>query len=115
MESLYAFLEIAGNSYLEAAELASGRPGELYALRPDRMRIVPGPNGWPIRYEYKVGGRTTGFPVDQATGAASVMHIRTFHPQDDYYGLSTLEAAAFGIDIYKASPYYPIGRPPERH
>ncbi len=102
MESLYAFLQIAGNSYLEAAELASGRPGELYVLRPDRMRIVPGPNGWPIRYEYQVGGRTTGFPVDQATGTSSVMHIRTFHPQDDYYGLSTLEAAAFGIDAHGA-------------
>ena len=106
MESLYAFLQIAGNSYLEAAELASGRPGELYVLRPDRMRIVPGPNGWPIRYEYKVSGRTTGFPVDQATGAASVMHIRTFHPQDDYYGLSTLEAAAFGIDIHNSSQHW---------
>jgi HK97 family phage portal protein len=103
MESLYAFLEIAGNSYLEAAELASGRPGELYTLRPDRMRIVPGPNGWPIRYEYKVGGRAMGFPVDQATGKSSLMHIRTFHPQDDYYGMSPLEAAAFGIDIHNSS------------
>ena len=60
MESLYAFLEISGNGYLEAAELASGRPGELYVLRPDRMRIVPGPNGWPARFHSFCFAATSG-------------------------------------------------------
>ncbi|MEE8371338.1 MAG: phage portal protein, partial [Sphingomonadales bacterium] len=103
MESLIAFLQIAGNSYMEAAELADGRPGELYVLRPDRMRIVPGANGWPARYEYKVAGRTMAFQVDQASGSSPVMHLKTFHPGDDYYGLSPLEAAAFGIDIHNSA------------
>ena len=31
---------------------------ELYALRPDRMQVVPGPDGWPEAYEYTVGGAT---------------------------------------------------------
>ena len=103
LETLYAFLQIAGNSYLEAAELADGTPGELYVLRPDRVTIVPGPNGWPARYEYKVGGRTMGFPVDAKTGRSAVMHLRSFHPQDDYYGLSSLETASFSVDIHNSA------------
>ena len=34
---------------------------ELHALRPDRMKVVPGADGWPEAYEYTVGGRTVRF------------------------------------------------------
>ena len=36
-----------------------GTPRELYVLRPDRMKIVPGARGWPAAYDYTVDGRTT--------------------------------------------------------
>ncbi len=29
---------------------------ELYALRPDRMKVVPGPDGWPSAFDYTVAG-----------------------------------------------------------
>jgi len=103
LASFYAFLEIAGNSYMEVATAADGAAGELYVLRPERMRIVPGANGWPAGYTYKVGGKSHTFKVDQKTGRADILHLRTFHPEDDHYGLSPLEAAAFGIDIHNAS------------
>ena len=32
-----------------------GRVRELHALRPDRMKVVPGGDGWPEAYEYTVG------------------------------------------------------------
>ena len=54
LEALYAHLLLAGNAYVEAVTL-DGRLRELYALRPDRMRVVPGPDGWPAAYEYAVG------------------------------------------------------------
>lgn len=103
LESLYAFLQIAGNSYAEVVETADGRPGELYVLRPDRMTVVPGPNGWPGRYEYKVSGRSHAFPVDQKSGTSSILHLKSFHPLDDLYGMSPLEAAAFGIDLHNSA------------
>ncbi len=98
IEALFSFLQIAGNAYLEIVDDASGVPGELYMLRPDRMKIVPGSSGWPIRFEYKVGGRTHAFPVDAKSGQSPIVHFRTFHPLDDFYGLSLLEACAFGIE-----------------
>lgn len=103
MEALYAYILIAGNAYLEAAEVSNGTPGELYALRPDRMHVVPGPNGWPVRYEYRLGGQTVRFPVDAARGISPILHLRAFNPLDDHYGQSALEAAAFSIDIHNAA------------
>ena len=45
-EMLFGHLLVAGNAYVEA--VSTGRePRELYAHRPDRMRVVPGRDGWP--------------------------------------------------------------------
>lgn len=102
-EALFSFLQIAGNAYLEIVDDARGDPAELYILRPDRMKIVPGPSGWPARFEYKVAGRTHAFPVDARSGQSPIVHFRTFHPLDDFYGLTLLEACAFGIDIHNSA------------
>ena len=100
-EAWYGFLQVSGNAYMEAADLA-GEVRELYALRPDRMRIIPGMRGWPEAYEYTVNGRTLTFRQDGPNGAP-ILHMKLFHPADDHYGMSPLEAAAYGIDIHNAA------------
>ncbi len=48
LEAVCAHLLLAGNAYVEAVTLegqGSPKVRELYALRPDRMRVVPGPDG----------------------------------------------------------------------
>ena len=60
MESLYADLQIFGNAYVEAIrpnDIAA--PVELYVLRPDRMKVVPGATGLPQGYQYNVNGQVT--------------------------------------------------------
>ncbi len=43
MEGFYGNLLLSGDGYLEAAgDVASGGPRELYVLRSDRMKVVPG-------------------------------------------------------------------------
>lgn len=102
-ENFYAFLSIAGDSYLEMVTAADGAPVELYVLRPDRMKVIPGANGWPRAYRYEAGGQVHDFAVDQVTGQAAILHMKTFNPLDETYGMSPLEAAAFGIDIHNAA------------
>lgn len=97
-EAAYAFYLIAGNSYLEAIGPDEGVPRELWALRPDRMRIVPGDSGIPRAYRYSVNGRHVDYPADPVNGKSRILHAKTFHPLDDWYGMSPLEAAAFSID-----------------
>ena len=98
-ESWYSFLQVAGNSYMELVEV-EGSPRELYVLRPDRMKAVPGRAGWPEAYEYSVNGRVVTIPCGTQS---PVLHMRLFNPVDDYYGMSPLEAAACAIDIHNAA------------
>lgn len=100
-EMLYGHLLVAGNAYVEAAGVGA-EPRELYALRPDRMRVVPGRDGWPEAYDYTVGGDTVRFRQDEG-GIAPILHLTLFHPVDDHYGLSPIEAAACALDIHNAA------------
>ncbi|WP_109260826.1 phage portal protein [Hyphobacterium indicum] len=101
LEAHYGFLQISGNAYLELAAL-DGVPREMFTLRPDRMRILPGKRGWPEGWEYSANGRKVTFARDRASGRSPILHMRLFHPSDDHYGLSPLEAAAASVDVHNA-------------
>ncbi|MEM6618566.1 MAG: phage portal protein [Pseudomonadota bacterium] len=102
MESFYGQFLLTGDGYIEAAGQAfSGAPSELYVLRSDRVKVVPGDDGWPAAYEYSVGSRKVRF--DMREGLPPVLHVRAFHPQDDHYGLSPMQAAASALDVHTAA------------
>ena len=95
-ETLYAHMLLAGNAYIEAVAL-DDQVRELHVLRPDRMKVVPGHDGWPEAYDYSVGAR--GVRFDQsATRVPPILHLTYFHPLDDHYGLAPIEAAAVAVD-----------------
>jgi len=103
-EALYAQLLLSGNAYVEAVadeETGAPLPVELHVLRSDRMRVLPGPDGWPAAYEYAVGNRRHRF--DMTGGWQPVCHLRGYHPLDDHYGLSPLEAAATALEVHTAA------------
>lgn len=105
IEAVIGYLLIGGNSYIEAVgpERRGATPTELWVLRSDRMTVVAGETGLPSAYEYKLGGRTRRWDADPVTGASPIRHIKTFHPLDDFYGLSPMEAAAYAIDQHNAA------------
>ena len=100
-EALYGQILLSGNGYVEAVLTETGDPVELHVLRSDRMSVVPGNDGWPVAYQYAVAGRKHRFPV--TNGVSTVCHIKAFHPQDDHYGLSPLQAAAAAVDVHNAA------------
>ena len=101
LEALFGYLLASGNGYLEMVEGGRG-PQELYALRPDRMRVVPGADGWAEAYEYSVNGH--GVRFDQTgEGTPPILHLTLFNPLDDHYGLSPMSAAATAIDSHNAA------------
>jgi len=61
------------------------------------MSVVPGADGWPVAYDYSVGGKRHRF------GAAQVCHVKSFHPQDDHYGLSPMQAVAQAMDVHNSA------------
>ncbi|WP_054304635.1 phage portal protein [Gemmobacter sp. LW-1] len=100
-EAVYAQLLLSGNAYLEAVPGVGKVPGELHVLRSDRMSLVPGADGWPVAYDYTVGGRVHRF--DMTGEVVPVCHIRSFHPQDDHYGFAPMQAAAVALDVHSAA------------
>ncbi|QFR31710.1 phage portal protein [Ancylobacter sp. TS-1] len=100
MEALASHLMIAGNGYVEAVALG-GVPRELHVLRPDRMRVVPGADGWAQAYDYTAGGRTVRFAQDGVP--PPILHVGLFNPLDDHYGAPPLEAAQVALDLHNAA------------
>jgi len=95
-EQLYGFLLVAGNAYVEKAEI-DGTTRELHALRPDRMKAVASSNGWAEAFEYSVNGQSVRLPRE------TVLHLKLFNPLNDHYGMSPLEAAQRAIDTHNAA------------
>jgi HK97 family phage portal protein len=101
MRAKVGFLMLSGNGYEEKVE-AGGSIKELYQLRPDRMKVVPGANGFPKAYVFQAGQRTATFPLDEM-GVGDVRHIKLFNPLDDWYGMSPIEAGSYSIDQHNLS------------
>lgn len=103
-----AYLCMDGNAFIERVMQKSGpnrgRVAEMYALRPDRMKIIIGPTtGRIAAYKYSVGGNSVEFPVDPVTSTADVLQLKTFHPTDDWWGAAATESAAREIDTSNAA------------
>jgi len=101
LESWYGYLLVSGNGYMQAVS-ADGLVG-LNLLRPDRVRIASDAQGWPIGYDYTAQGQTRRITGEAVPGVAHVLHLRLFHPDNDHYGLSPLEAAATAVDIHNCA------------
>ncbi len=54
-----------------------------------------------MAYDYTVGARKHRFDVRGPV--PPVCHIRNFHPQDDHYGLSPMQAAAQALDVHNSA------------
>ncbi len=102
LETWVGFLLVSGNAYVEAVAV-NGEMRELHALRPDRMQVIPGPDGWPEAYDYTVAGQSVRFSAEPVPGVRPILHTRLFHPLSDHYGMSPIEAAATAIDIHNAA------------
>ncbi len=100
LESVFGQLVLTGNAYVEAVTGERMMPVELHVLRSDRMHVVPGADGWPAAFEYAVAGKKHRFEVSDAS---PICHMRSFHPQDDHYGLSPMQAAAMAVDVHNAA------------
>ncbi|MFK8252238.1 phage portal protein [Ancylobacter terrae] len=101
VEALASHLLLAGNAYVEAV-IVGGQVRELHALRPDRMRVVPGDDGWPEAFDYTVGARTVRF-LQGDEPVPAILHLALFNPLDDHYGQPPLEAAQTALDLHNAA------------
>lgn len=98
-EYFVAYYMLTGNTFVEAVRPSPTKPPmELWPTRPDKMQIVPGSRGYPQSYILKAGEITKTWPVDQVKLKADMFHMKSFHPLNDWWGMSPLEAALYALD-----------------
>lgn len=103
-EAWVAYFAISGNSFIEAVRVGAKRsPQELWVARPDKMKIVAGPLGLPSQYVFKTVSGEKRWDVDQITGQSDILHMKSFHPTDPWYGMSPIEAATYSMDQHNES------------
>lgn len=95
-EATLAYLELTGNAYWFLAGDSMGRPAQIWPLRPERLSIVPHPTNYVAGYIYEIDGQR--IPLEPI----EVIHFKRWHPANDYYGLSAIEAARLTIDTDRA-------------
>jgi HK97 family phage portal protein len=98
IENVFCQLLLSGNVFIHLSE----NPKSLHIWRSDRVSILIGPEGEESGFEYKIGSNRYTYPIDADTGASPILHIKTFHPLNDWYGMSPIEAAARAIDQHNA-------------
>jgi HK97 family phage portal protein len=103
-EALFSNLLLFGNSYVEAVSV-DNLPREFHSLRPDRISVVPGRSGWPAAYDYTVAAEKVRYDMD-VDGMSPILHLKCFHPLDDYYGFPPIAAAQVALDTHNAAGFW---------
>ena len=103
LEVLAAQLALHGNAYIQLIKDGAGVPVELYPLRPERVQVVAGEDGWPTAYRYVLADRTLTIALEDEHGWPNIIHLRGFHPTDDHYGAGCLAAAAPAVAVHNAA------------
>jgi HK97 family phage portal protein len=103
MENCAVQILLHGNAYIQILADGEDKPGELYALRPERLAVEADGAGYPIAFTYRAGSQALRLPVEDAQGRTILVHVKAVHPLDDHYGLGGLSAAMPAVAVHNAA------------
>ena len=103
LETVATQLLLHGNAYVQLLCNAAGIPAELFALRPERVKVEADAGGWPTAFVYKAGEAKTRISARDPLGRPSLVHLKAVHPLDDHYGMGCLGAAARAVAVHNAA------------
>jgi HK97 family phage portal protein len=99
-----AYRLISGNTYFHLVKGdITNTPFEIELFRPDRVYIEATSENIPYQYLYSIAGKQYVYPIDQETGVSECLHIKTFNPNNDLYGMSPITAARLAIGQHNDS------------
>ncbi len=101
-EALFGYLLISGNAYLQLNNAPSLAP-TLHLLRPDRMTVIAGDDGWVESFEYQAGSQKRVLPPVSREVSTGIIHLKMFHPLHDLTGFAPLSAAQMALDTHNAA------------
>ena len=97
-KKVYISKILSGNAYIRCIKDQYDQPIALEELRPDKMTVLVSKDNVNILgYKYQVTNKkhiNMMFKHNQC----DVLHIKNYHPMNDFYGLSQVESAANSIE-----------------
>lgn len=100
LEQLLSEYLLSGNAYIAAHVAPNGKPSSLEVLRSARVQVLIDKSDQLVGYAYQKGKEKK--IVALSDHATRILHIKTFNPLNDWYGMSPIEAAARAIDQHNA-------------
>ena len=79
--------------YLGRSDESTGTPDEIWALRPDRVRVVRDPKRYVAGFVYEESGQQTAMLPEE------VVWFRYFNPLEEFAGFAPLAAARLTADM----------------
>lgn len=96
-KAVLGYFLIAGNSFQYAIRAAkAGPPDELWTLSPELVHPIPDQNRGIIGYQYDNWPKEKNPIPPQLIG-----HMRSWNPNDEFFGMSPIEVIAVLIDTQK--------------
>lgn len=114
LEHVFSQLLLSGNAYIKVGFSRDKMPISLNVLRSDRVSVLVNDLGEHVGFEYKNHNKKEVFPINYdvkiendyndkiENNSSLILHLKTFNPLNDWYGLSPIEAAARAIDQHNA-------------
>jgi len=98
-----SFYQISGNAYYRKITRKTGNepgiPLSMHVMRPDKMGVMHDTEGNVTGYEYRANPlKPQPFKMNRITGECDILQVKSFHPIDDFYGLSPIEPGSYVID-----------------
>ncbi|WPX97727.1 phage portal protein [Candidatus Fokinia crypta] len=99
LESLYTYRLISGNAFI------LGKQGDdqymnfqtLELLCPSVINVLAGKDGKRAGYRHTIGNSYSDYAISE-DGMSDILHIKSFNPLSNWYGLSSIESIAISVD-----------------
>jgi HK97 family phage portal protein len=96
---IIANLLLYGNSYVLNVSSSDHQPQVLRILHPKKIDIIARRN-IPSMYKYINGEEVEHYTVHPISRMSRVMHIKNYHPNNDFYGVSCLASATKAVSLH---------------
>lgn len=108
-DAVISYFLLTGNFLLEQTKLGGNQkysekpPLELWAVSPGKIKIKVGAKGYPARYELCTPDLIKYWDFDPIKLKSNLIHMKSFNPNDLWWGQSPLQAAMLALDQSNAA------------
>jgi HK97 family phage portal protein len=100
MEQTQTYIDLVGEAFWLVIKDRIGRPAELWAINPSKMKVVPHSKDYIAGYVYVNGHEKIPLETDE------VIHIKLPNPNNPYRGQSPIASIMSDIEAEKFSSQY---------